>query len=282
MWFNILKVEDIDFDNTIEAFGQYMAESKDLSEEGVLDSLLALREKGELKFENFFDEKIRVNPQMINEFLTHKLEREPTEKESMAYIIRVIMHEATHAGMKFEQQSMTTAQAEYGAYTGQFPESTYLRLKNFIQHPASNPQIMPPFFIDIFGMKDVPTTRSTDRIKDILKTIDGITGPLPEGKRKGEIQEELTRLEMLAMKNNKPDISEDLINRTTNFRELIVAADKRWGRESVPLVEEIIEALKAHLNTGDEEKMAGAVSTASSPAMFGERYSNDEEDDDYA
>tara|TARA_R110000744_G_scaffold373430_1_gene485582 strand:+ start:637 stop:912 length:276 start_codon:yes stop_codon:yes gene_type:complete len=32
-------------------------------------------------------------------------------------------------------------------------------------------------------------------------------------------------------------------------------------------------------NKGDEEKMAGAVSVANSPSLFGERYSNKEEED---
>ena len=38
-----------------------------------------------------------------------------------------------------------TAQAEYGLFTGQFPESTYLGVKSLLNHPATEKQLLPDF-----------------------------------------------------------------------------------------------------------------------------------------
>ena len=291
-WFNILKdsskepnvegdvTEDIDFDNTINAMGQYSQESKNIGGEEILEMMFTLR--GKIKMSDLINEKIRVNPKAVKNTLEERLDRRPTDKELLQYIVRVIMHEATHAGMGFEQSAMTTAQAEYGAFTGQFPESTYLRIKAYLKHPASNVEIIPPFLVELLDIKDMFSFRSAEKFKDIIATIDGITGPLPNGHRKEEIKEQFTRFEIVAINQNKPEIGEDLITTTNNYGVLMEAVEERWGSEAVPLLDEIYDALKTRLNTGDEEKMAGAVSVSNSPSMFGERYSNEEEDEDYA
>ena len=292
VWFEILKdswrgpnvegdvTEDIDFDNSLRAMGQYSQESKNIGGEEIVEMMFAL--EGKLRMSDMIKEKIRISPREVKETLEERLERRPTDKELLQYIVRVIMHEATHAGMSFEQHGMTTAQAEYGAFTGQFPENTYLRIKAYLKHPASNVNIIPKYIVDMLGITEMFSLRSAEKFKDIISTIDGITGPLPNGQRKEEIKEQFARFEIVAINQNKPEIGEDLINDTKDYDVLMEAVEERWGSEAVPLLDEIYDALKTQLNTGDEEKMAGAVSVSNSPSMFGERYSNEEEDEDYA
>ena len=81
----------------------------------------------------------------------------------MEYVVRAIMHEATHAGMGMEQFTMSNRATEYGAIVGQFPESTYYRLKTFLKHPASQTQILHPMFAAI----GIETATKSEKVKEI-------------------------------------------------------------------------------------------------------------------
>ena len=155
-WFDLLKV-DIDFDKEIGAMGQY-SEGVDFESreefgkfmDKLLSDMMFRGKSPDMK--DFIKENIKINHQRINAFLKEKLGRQPTDKELIRYITRVIMHEGTHAGMGEEQDAMATHQAEYGAYTGQFPESTYIRLKEFVKLYFSVTKALPfsPFLFAIF------------------------------------------------------------------------------------------------------------------------------------
>ena len=271
-WFDIIKVEDIDFDNAIEAFGVYMAESKELEMDDVFNILFS----GEnLKFKDAVDESIRINPALSYNYLKDKLEREPTDKDISNFIIRIIMHEGTHAGMGEEQLSMAPHQKEYGAYTGQFPESTYLRLKSFLQHPEARTSYFPPSLIELLGVQGMHTPRTTEKVENIITFVDGITRGLSDDKLTGEIKEKLVRLEITARQAGKPEISE------VNF-DNIAEMSKRYGDKEFDALYDMIQEALEKVKGSDLEKITGAVSTSSAPALFNVRYSGKKEDEEDA
>ena len=274
MWFDIIKVEDIDFDNAIEAFGYYTAETKDMD----FDEIMMLAFSGEsLKYKDVMDEKIRINPALSYEYLKDKLDREPTEKDIATFIIRIIMHEGTHAGMGEEQLSMAPHQAEYGAYVGQFPESTYLRLKRFVKHPAGGVNFLPPMIQSLMGIRAKHTFRTTEKLENIITFVDGITSELPSTKQTGEIREQLTRLEIKARQEGKPEISEINIEHAPTMKD-------RYGAEAFDalydMIAEEMDKVRATVKDGDLEKVVGAVSTTSAPALFNVKYSDKEDEKD--
>ena len=271
-WFDIIKVEDIDFDNAIEAFGFYSVEAKRLEVDEVFNILFS----GEnLKFKDAVDESIRINPALSYNYLKDKLEREPTDKDISNFIIRIIMHEGTHAGMGEEQLSMASHQKEYGAYTGQFPESTYLRLKSFLQHPEVRTSYFPPSLTSILGVRGMHTPRTTEKVENIITFVDGITRGLSDDKLTGEIKEKLVRLEITARQAGKPEISE------VNF-DNIAEMSKRYGDKEFDALYDMIQEALEKVKGSDLEKITGAVSTSSAPALFNVRYSGKKEDEEDA
>jgi len=261
-WFEILKV-DIDFDSDERGFGAYaMQIAPDMDSIG---EIMEKVERGDVVgIRDFMKEKITINHQSAYSYLKQKLEREPKDQELMQFITRVIMHEGTHAGMGEEQMAFADHQSEYGAMTGQFPEDTYLRLKNYIQHPATAQQFMPPmmaFMANSSGRHDFDNTR---KIKDILAFIDGMVDNLP--KREMELaREKLTRMEVLARKDkSKKDIREVDIR---DFDALV----SRYGAKHKTFLLKLARSVNEEEGiefTDEELKMIGAVTTASAPAMF--------------
>ena len=261
-WFEILKV-DIDFDSDERGFGAYaMQIAPDI------DSLGEIMEKVErgdvLGIRDFMKEKITINHQSAYSYLKQKLEREPKDQELMQFITRVIMHEGTHAGMGEEQVGLADHQSEYGAMTGQFPEDTYLRFKNYIQHPATTQQYMPPFLAFMTGSSGRYDFENTRKIKNMLAFIDGMVDNLP--KREKELaREKLARMEVLARKNKRlKDIREVDIR---DFDALV----SRYGAKHRGFLLKLARSVNEEEGiefTDEELKMVGAVTTASAPAMF--------------
>tara|TARA_R110001632_G_scaffold214150_1_gene340814 strand:+ start:190 stop:1017 length:828 start_codon:yes stop_codon:yes gene_type:complete len=269
-WFSLLKVEDIDFDSAISGFGHYVMGARSLTFEEILNTLSAKMGIGELdnkKISDFTHERIRINHHEVYTYLKEKLGKEPTEKQLAMYITRVIMHEGTHAGMGLEQTNQTTAQSEYGAFVGQFPESMYMRMKAFLKHPASNNYTVPPEVYEAYGFpKDSP--KFVEVIEDTLKVADGLAN-------NDKDKEKIVQLEALARKKNKPDLSQ------SDFMQLEVLVD-RWGKENQPFIEELLGTRKSspNSNNDDTEKMTGAVTTSSAPSMFNTSYSGKKKKDD--
>jgi hypothetical protein len=271
MWFNILKVEDIDFDKEIGAMGQY-SEGIDINNRQEFNAFMnkLLNDKmfssKDPEMKDYIEEKIRINHHQINGHLTAKLGHPPTDKQLIDYITRVIMHEATHAGMGSEQDSMAAHQAEYGAYTGQFPESTYIRLKEFLKHPATKRILFPPDLAAMMGIDPSTTYRTPDitqKVMEIVGFIDGVTDSMPNNSKTNSIKEELTRLEITARQQGR-----HLIREFPNFEsaeEIYSFMLARYGNDNKDIVDAI------HTANGNEiptQKAAMAVTTTSSPSMF--------------
>lgn len=260
-WFNILKV-DIEFDKDSEAFGAYsMQVDSSVDFEDIRERI---RRGDRLGIKDFLKEKITINHKTAYEYLKHRLGREPTDKELMLYITRIIMHEGTHAGMGEEQMSFAAHQSEYGAMTGQFPQDTYLRLKNYLEHPATGQRYLPPFVARVLELQDGGRQEfnNTRKVRDIVAFIDSMVDNLPK-KEKMLAREKLARLEVLARKNKK-DIREVDIR---NLRDLV----DRYGIEHKMFIFKLARSVNEEEGiefTDDELKMSGAVTTTSSPAMF--------------
>ena len=267
-WFSILKVEDIDFDKDIEQFGFY-GEAPWMVEDNDMDSITRLiigamaGQKPELK--EIITERIRIGHARIYNYLKTKLDKEPTEKQLSDFIIRTIMHEATHAGMGEEQDAMAQHQAEYGAFTGQFPESTYIRLRQFLQHPATERRLLPDDLAQALGFGSKEISRTPDiieKVEEILSLVDGITEDMPRGKKTDDIKEKLTRLEMQAKTQRKDRVG--LFPSFNSIKEAVDYLVNRYGEDN----REFVEAISKPLSNDSEEKMAGAVTTTSAPSMF--------------
>lgn len=261
-WFEILKV-DIDFDKDTQGFGSY---SMQMDEDVNMREIHNKIERGDVVgMKDFLKEKISINHQAAYDYLKQRLGREPKDRELMQFITRVIMHEGTHAGMAEEQMAFADHQSEYGAMTGQFPQDTYLRLKNYIQHPATAQQYLPAFLAHMMGLKDSGRHDydNTRRVKDMLVFIDSMVDNLPK-KEKELAREKLARMEVLARKDkSKKDI------RDVDIRD-INALVSRYGMKNGHFLVKLARSVnEEEVEFTDEElKMVGAVTTASSPAMF--------------
>lgn len=267
-WFDILKVK-IDFDKDTDAMGQYgegisVSNREEFNElmNKVMSNMMMGRST---EVKDLIEEEIKINHHRINDFLKEKLGRQPTDKELIQYITRVIMHEGTHAGMKEEQDSMATHQAEYGAYTGQFPESTYIRLKEFLKHPQTKRILFPPELAAMMGIDPRTTMRTPDiieKVEEVLAYIDGITEDIPEGKQKENFKERLARLEMSSKTKGEPipRFWDDM-----DAKEYYQFSLKRYGNENKDLVDALA---RANGLEPSELKAAMAVTTTSAPSMF--------------
>lgn len=268
-WFDLLKV-DIDFDKDIEAFGQY-AEGIDISNEKELDNFMTkLMMIGAFTgkppdIKEFVKENIKINHARIHDYLKQKLERKPTEEELITFITRTIMHEGTHAAMREEQDSMAEHQAEYGAFTGQFPESTFLRLKQFVLHPATKRVLFPPQLLAMIGIDPNSAMRTPDiieKVQELIAYIEGITEEIPKGKQKDEFQERLARLEMTSKTKGEP-IPRFWDNMSP--KEYYEFSLRRYGNENKDLVDALA---RANGLEPSELKAAMAVTTTTAPSMF--------------
>ncbi len=205
-WFGVIKVEDIDFeiDNTERGFGYFTFEPVN---EDKFDEILTKPNPTVL---DFLHKKIRINPANIYSYLKERLGKEPTDKQLMEWVKRTIMHEAIHGGMAEEQFEMADQQTEYAAFTGQFPDSTYLRLKQYLQHPATRQQIINPLGAMFIGLDDMGAYQknSTRVLREIVSFVDSLTEDIRNKKQQEEAKELITRLEVLARKAGKPHIRE--------------------------------------------------------------------------
>ena len=264
-WQKILKVEDIDFDGAIEGFGHYSMAVSHPTPERMAELLFFGSQTGEAPaLKDFIEEEIRINHKNVYEYLKQRNEREPTEKEITEFIIRTIMHEATHAAMGFEQQAMAEHQREYGAFTGQFPNETYYRLKSFIMHPATEPRLLHPMLEQLLEIQGTIKIDAVDKVKDIIGWVDYLTEGLPKDKAE-EYKEKFARLEIQARGQGKKLVrdfrpksvdKEFLVDRYgEEHRDFLT----KFGKERFPTGRTDVERA---------EKMAGTVTTTSAPAMF--------------
>lgn len=262
-WFELLKV-DIDFDKDERGFGAY---SMQMDPDADISDIARKVERGDtVGIKDFMKEKITINHQAAYDYLKQRLGREPKDQELIQYITRIIMHEGTHAGMAEEQMAFAEHQSEYGAMTGQFPQDTYLRLKNYIHHPATAQQYLPPFLAHMIGLKDsgMHEFENTRKIKNILVFIDNMVDNLPK-KEKELAREKLSRMEVLARKDKSKKDIRDVDIRDINA--LVSRYGSKHGHFLVKLARSVNEE-KGIEFTDEELKMVGAVTTASSPAMF--------------
>tara|TARA_A100001201_G_scaffold142995_1_gene142878 strand:+ start:1011 stop:1853 length:843 start_codon:yes stop_codon:yes gene_type:complete len=263
-WFDILKVEDIDFDSTTQGFGHYAVTSKPMNTSKIFEMIMEGK-RPDLK--ELVDEEIRINHHNIYRYLKKKLGREPTEREIQEYVVRAIMHESTHAGMGFEQIPMDSAAKEYGAFTGQFPDNIFYRLKTYLEHPAIERQVIPPPLEMMLGVKGRVGKDSIEETKKFVAFAEVLTDNLKVDTRtKDKIKNKLARLEVTARTQKPYD----------TFSEEIDPSDyiswvKRYGEEHRNFFKKIWLSSKLDKKPefdDNELKMAGAVTTGSAPAMF--------------
>jgi len=265
-WFDILKVEDIDFDGELGAFGAYSLENIHSTPNQVERKIMHSIMQGKMpEMKDLVEEKIRINHKAIYQYLKRKFEREPKEKEIMEFVIRTIMHESTHAGMGLEQFTMSPQATEYGAIVGQFPENTYYRLKTFLKHPDTRKDIIHPMF-QMIGIQTYTSSQQVEEVKLLLAFVDSLTDNILNKKQQEAAREKLTRMEITARTHKK---GESLSNiEPTNLKDLL----NRYGDKHRSFFEKLYASFKHSNNSikfSDEElKMVGAVSTTSAPAMF--------------
>lgn len=268
-WQKILKVEDIDFDGAIDGFGHYAMEVNHPSPERMAELLFFGSQTGKApSLKDFIEEEIRINHKNVYEYLKQRNKREPNEKEITEFIIRAIMHEATHAAMGFEQQAMAEHQREYGAFTGQFPNETYYRLKSFIMHPATEPRILHPMLEQLLEIQGTIKIDAVEKVKDIIGFVDALTSDLDAPSSKiEEFKEKFARLEIQARGQGKP-LVRDFDKRKVGYDFFI----DRYGEENKDFIMDYVSVLMGRKMTAEDferaEKMAGTVTTASAPAMF--------------
>lgn len=261
-WFDILKVEDIDFDGDIQGFGHYGMSNKPM-DMGKIMQLVMSGKAPELK--DVMNEEIRINHKRIYQYLKDKLRREPTEREIQEFVVRAIMHESTHAGMGIDQLPMTDAQKEYGAFTGQFPDNIFYRLKSLIDHPATEVQYLHPMLASLVNIRGSIGSKPIEEIKRFIAFVEVITDNMNvDNRTKDKIKDKLARLEVTARTQKKP--FENL-----NPTEVDTWVE-RYGEENRKFLEKVrrFSYFTGNKPTfSDEElKMVGAVSTTSAPAMF--------------
>ena len=176
-WWDILKVEDIAFEEIFDAQGR--------------------PKTGRFRVGHFGNEQsIRVNPKEITRRLKKKLGREPTEEEISQAVSRIVMHEAGHAA-HFDADRRSFADrdkydAEYVAFINQFPESLYLALKNLVEHPDARERKETNSMLENILKVTV--------LKDRAKTIKGILSWVDIHAKKSSDKEKLIRLEMAPRK----------------------------------------------------------------------------------
>lgn len=282
-WFSVIKVEDIDFDLRGDmGFGYFTLEPVGFNE------FAELMEKDNKVLMDFFKEKIRIHPSRVYSYLKERLGREPTDKEMIEWVKRTIMHEATHAAMKEEQFEMADQQTEYGAFTGQFPESTYLRIKQYLRHPATREQLMGEegareILPIIGGMAGAFEKNSTRVLREIMTFVDSLTDEMKNKKQQEEARELLTRLEVLARKAGRPHIRE------VDVQDINVLIN-RYGKQFEDVLLDIFRSIigyDTYDNTdfsreraGEFEKQATTVMSTTAGFESRPRYSKKKEEEE--
>lgn len=263
-WFDILKVEDIDFDENLNAFGAYQMENIHSSPMEVSMAMMNAMMRGKKpELKELVKETIRINHKKIYDFLKEKLGREPKEKEIEEFVIRTIMHEATHAGMGAEQFTMSPQAAEYGAIVGQFPKNTYYRLKTFLKHPDSQRQVIHPMF-EAIGIETTVQSEQVKEVRELIAFIDALTDNLL-GKYKEKVREKLARMEITARTQKKRQKLKDI--NPSSIEDLTDRYGQKYRRFFIKLLLDASGQMTADFDDS-ELKMAGAVTTGSAPAMF--------------
>ncbi len=177
MWWDILKV-DIDFSDEPKGLGHY-------------ESWGNMPE-----FSN-----IKINHKKIYDFVKTKLGREPTEKELMEYVKRVIMHESTHAAHDAADEEFywhPNQKKEYVAYMGMFPENPYVALKEFLEHPdtVENADEMNMLALLLGIPQEIKHKEAPAKIVRLLNYVN-------RWAKTNRQKNKLTRLELLARKELK-------------------------------------------------------------------------------
>lgn len=176
MWWDILKV-DIDFSDEPKGMGHYESWGEPLQDMS----------------------NIKINHKKIYDFVKTKLGREPTEKELMEYVKRVIMHESTHAAHDAADEEFywhPNQKKEYVAYMGMFPENPYVALKEFLEHPDTIEQDFNKFAY-MLGLSQELTHKEMPA--KIARLINYVNRWAKTHRQKNK----LTRLELLARKELK-------------------------------------------------------------------------------
>ncbi len=264
-WFDILKVEDIDFDGDIQGFGHYGMSMKPFTPSELFDKVMQGKAPA---LEELIQEEIRINHKKIYEYLKNKLEREPTEREIQEFVIRAIMHEATHAGMRLDQLPMDDAAREYGAFTGQFPDNIFYRIRSYLEHPAARTRFIPPMLASILNVRGTAEKESIDDLVKFVAWAEVLTDSLNVNTGiKDKIKNKLAKLEVTA-RTQKPRETFSAVIDPDNINTWL----KRYGQEHKDFFEKLKAAGKFPNNSitfnDSELKMTGAVSTTSAPAMF--------------
>ena len=116
-----------------------------------------------------------------------KITDEQKEKAIEEMIKRTISHEAGHEGYFYARDLNTPnifreydekpERQEYAAYTSEFPNNPYLKLKNYLKHPATADQTKAKFVDTYFGKIGagvVPFKTNTSSIAGLVQWIDSL------------------------------------------------------------------------------------------------------------
>ena len=107
-----------------------------------------------------------------------KITDEQKEKAMEEMIKRTISHEAGHEGY-FYARDLNTPNIfrEYDAYTSEFPNNPYLKLKNYLKHPATTDKSKIKFVDSYFGKIGagaVPFKTNTKAMAQLVRWVDSL------------------------------------------------------------------------------------------------------------
>lgn len=128
-----------------------------------------------------------------------KITDEEKEKAMEEIIKRLISHEAGHEGYFyardldtydiFREYNEKPERQEYAAYTSEFPKNPYLKLKNYLKHPATTDKSKIKFVDSYFGSigaGTIPFKKNTEAMAQLIRWVDslkvkskGTVKPLP-------------------------------------------------------------------------------------------------------
>ncbi len=116
-----------------------------------------------------------------------KITDEQKEKAMEEMIKRSISHEAGHEGYFyardldmpniFEEYAEKPERQEYAAYTSEFPKNPYLKLKNYLKHPATTDKTKAKFVDSYFGQIGVgyvPFKTNTNAMAGLVRWVDSL------------------------------------------------------------------------------------------------------------
>lgn len=116
-----------------------------------------------------------------------KITDEQKERAMEEMIKRSISHEAGHEGYFyardldmpniFEEYAKKPERQEYAAYTSEFPQNPYLKLKNYLKHPATTDRTKAKFVDTYFGQIGVgyvPFKTNTKAIAGLVRWVDSL------------------------------------------------------------------------------------------------------------